>query len=67
MDAYIFLSKNKPKVFLSMSQHPEATRQSDELFLQKVRMLIEQHLTDDLRIVDLAKAVFYSRVHFFGR
>ena len=44
-----------------------ALRHDDVLFLQNIRAIIGRHLPDDLRVEDIAKAVFLTRVQVFRK
>lgn len=42
-------------------------RLADELFLEKVKVFVEQHLSDDIRVGDLAKALYFTRIQVFRK
>lgn len=42
-------------------------RSADELFLQKIRAIISRRLSDELRVEDIAAAVFLTRVQVFRK
>lgn len=47
--------------------HTGVHRTADELFLQNIRAIISRRLTDELRVEDIAAAVFLTRVQVFRK
>jgi AraC-like DNA-binding protein len=65
--AYIFRSKQQSVTAPNLPPYTAGLRRADEIFLQKVRMHIEQRLPDDIRVGDLAKALYCTRVQVFRK
>lgn len=66
--AYILQPKQQlaavPKTSCAHIAHHQI---SDEVFLQKVRLLVEECLPDGIRVGELAKAIYCTRVQVFRK
>lgn len=65
---FLFHPEQQPTA-ASTTSCPHITRHqiSGDIFLQKVRLLVEQRLPDDIRVGDLAKALYCTRIQVFRK
>jgi AraC-like DNA-binding protein len=64
--AHILASLSEHSYHFSSSGQAHCKEQ-DEAFLQKVRAFIEQRLPDNVRVGELSKALFFTRVQVFRK